>query len=618
MRARSFGFAFVAALGLAASARAVITMDVQFASIYQADGVTGIGEGKVGLLVADEGGVPGLVNAGGTTLSVGSYLGGNSDDRIIAITTSVANVGGTGFSGFQDLFASINYDGDFGAGDKLYLLWFPTITAIDSFIDGAVSYGVYRSDAVNLASGSDIAFVAPADGSTSNLFAFDSSIVSGSGVSKGDFTAKYLTNPVPEPAVLALLGLAGFAWLFRRGRTRGMAAAGLGLIFTGSAGAQIWKNPGTASWADEASWQDGLPTSGDNTYVANGGTALVGFEETALSYGTLNVGGSSPYPSTVLVLSGGTLNAQGGDIVLGYGLNPALAEVYGPGNLSVSGEDAKLTHAGTISVGVNSSDGLQKGSGQLLISGGGRVASLAGFVGHADVGTPAGGSSVTISGEGSKWTATAVSVGPDAVLSVVDGGELAAAGGVTVAANATLQGDGKITGSLALHGTISTSLQPGTLTTGTQTWNGGGRYVWTVNDFSPALDPGEQTGWSLLSIQGALQIDSTALDPFVIDVRTLAGTSPGAAANFSPESDGVWTIASASLGVGPVSADQFLVQTDGVANAHPGRFRVGVDGNNLVLTYTAVPEISGAGAAFAALLLAAVAHRRSSRLSIPS
>jgi hypothetical protein len=318
------------------------------------------------------------------------------------------------------------------------------------------------------------------------------------------------------------------------------------------------------------------------------------------------------------VSTSGTLDANGGDIVLGYGLNAALDEVYGPGNLTISGEAATLLHGGALSVGFNSPDGLQKGSGHLLINGGGTLTTASGIVGHATVGTPADGSSVTISGEGSKWTTGAVSLEHDAVLLVEDQGELATSAGVTVGASAALVGNGKVSGGVTLNGTISTSGHPGTLTTGAQTWGGGGRYIWAVNDFSMELNPGEETGGSLLSIQGALQINSTAVDPFVIDLRTLAGSSPGMAANFSAGSNGMWTLATASLGVSPVSADQFTVKTDGVWNTFAGNFHVGVDGNNLVLVYTAVPEVSGTGVAAAALLFVATVVRRATRLPILS
>lgn len=605
MRARVFLLlGFAAALAFVPGARAVVTMNVEFAAIYQADGVTGLGEGKIGLLVADEGAVPGLVNAGGTTLSLGSYLGGGSDDRIIGITTSVADVGGTGFSGFQDLFASITYDGNFGAGDKLYLLWFPTISSIGSVLGGDVSYGVYRSDAVNLASGSDIAFIAPPDGSTNNLFAFASSIVAGSGVTKSDFTAKFTTVAVPEPGAAALLLFAATGIFFSRGWFR-RAAFGLvsaGLLGASPVHAQIWQNPGVGEWSDPANWQGGVPVDGNGAYFGIGGVAEIS-SGTTHSYAGLDVAGSSSNPSTVHVKSNATLDADGGNVRLGVGFDLDAQRVYGPGVLLITGYDANVINAGAVSVGYNA------GAGTLIINGGGSLASASGHIGNPGGGVPASGSSALVTGGGSIWTTGTLTVGAGATLTVSDGGRVVLGDSPgLVAASGRLAGDGIIDGSLTIAGTIAPGVNAGgLLTTGTQTWSAGGRYEWKIADATP-VGPGSP-GWDSVWIDGSLSIESTTEDPFVIELTSYGDDNlPGAPVDFDPTQSQTWALVTASGGITLASEDRLQVSAEGFQGAR-GTFTLAVRGNRLDLVYTAVPEAASTGL-IVALVLGGLVGRR--------
>jgi hypothetical protein len=182
---------------------------------------------------------------------------------------------------------------------------------------------------------------------------------------------------------------------------------------------------------------------------------------------------------------------------------------------------------------------------------------------------------------------------------------------VAVTAGASIGGNGTVNGPISLSGTISTNGQPGTLATGANTWNQGGRYVWSVNDADASLTPGLATGWSLLQIDGPLTINSTSGNRFVIDLRSLAsGNAPGVVPNFPGDTDKSWTIATATGGISAFTGDQFFVQTTGFANVHPGQFAIVAEGNNLVLSYAAIPEISATGASAGALLVLAILMRR--------
>lgn len=206
------------------NAQATITLTADYGALFQFNG-SQIPVGSLGILVADTGVSSGIVDPVNTVLSQGNFLGGSSDDLILGVFSSInlTPIGGTNV-GFQfELEAT--YSGNFNAGDKLYLLWFPTISTLGSTVGAGVSYGAYRSDTPNLPSGATPvtgAFIAPADGSLVNisaLFNGPNDIAPGSPVTQADFTANLTT--VPEPSAVALFGIAALSiTLFRRRRAR--------------------------------------------------------------------------------------------------------------------------------------------------------------------------------------------------------------------------------------------------------------------------------------------------------------------------------------------------------------------------------------------------------------
>lgn len=148
----------------------------QIGRLLRADAVTQIPTGSLVLLVADTDKVshPGLVSPLGTLLSAGQSLGGTSGDLIVGIYS--AGDLGSGIVGVDLGGTTLTYSGLLTAGTELWVLWFPSVSTRGSQVGGAVPYGAYRSGVVDIASGSDIAFVAPPDGTTVSLYAYTSSL----------------------------------------------------------------------------------------------------------------------------------------------------------------------------------------------------------------------------------------------------------------------------------------------------------------------------------------------------------------------------------------------------------------------------------------------------------
>jgi autotransporter-associated beta strand protein len=181
---------------------------------------------------------------------------------------------------------------------------------------------------------------------------------------------------------------------------------------------------------------------------------------------------------------------------------------------------------------------------------------------------------------------------------------------VIVGGGTVLGGHGTV-GAVNVYGTLSPGNSPGTLTTASETWNPGASYVWELNH---ASDAGAAKGVSYdwLNINGTLDLAATTESKFTVYVTSLtAGNAAGDAPGFSPDTTYHWIIASATSVTG-FSADEFLIDTSGFSNdpANAGNFTISQVGNDLVLSYTAVPEPAGWGIVLGVALLGTVLVRR--------
>lgn len=175
--------------------------------------------------------------------------------------------------------------------------------------------------------------------------------------------------------------------------------------------------------------------------------------------------------------------------------------------------------------------------------------------------------------------------------SVASGALLQVNGGLAGTGNLNLNG-GTITGSgdinrsftVAGGSVISPGNSVGVLGTISQTWGAGGVYLWEIA--SVASTPG--IGWDLLDITGVLTITATSANPFEIRIASLG------LVDFDELSDYAWIIGTATGGIAGFDTARFFINTDGFDNSFTGTFGIEVTGagNELTLTYSAVPEPS--------------------------
>ena len=242
-----------------------------------------------------------------------------------------------------------------------------------------------------------------------------------------------------------------------------------------------------------------------------------------------------------------------------------------------------------------------------------------------------GANSATLTNANLYTGATTVSAG---TLAVAAAGNLNTSSGVTVAAGAnfaynsttplatglTLEGNGTANRAvLGGIGPINTSVtldnpgdtlapgnSPGVQTfTPAQTWSSFS-YAWEINNFT-GTTPG--TDFDQLGIADTLSLTG-ALGAYHLNVLSLtAGNIGGDVPNFS-EIDRSWTVLTTTAGITGFDAANWTIHVDGFTNPASGGFALAQNGNDLVLSYTAVPEPSIAALLGTCGLLALLRRRR--------
>lgn len=176
-----------------------------------------------------------------------------------------------------------------------------------------------------------------------------------------------------------------------------------------------------------------------------------------------------------------------------------------------------------------------------------------------------GGGSLDVTGPGTVSLTQAstfgggVTVSSGTLLANNTTGSATGTGTVTVTNGGTFGGSGNITGPVFINsgGAISPGNSIGSQSTGSQTWAGGGTYLWELN----ATTGGLGVNWDYLNITGDLNITATAGNKFNIEILSfLQGTTtPGEIDNFNSQSLFSWDILSVSGEITGYDADAFFI-----------------------------------------------------------
>ena len=167
-------------------------------------------------------------------------------------------------------------------------------------------------------------------------------------------------------------------------------------------------------------------------------------------------------------------------------------------------------------------------------------------------------------------------------------------GPVTVDVGATLSGSGNAAGPVTVDGSISPGASPGTINSGNEIWNGGGTYIWEIND----VDAGQGTdpGWDLINITGNLKINAHSGNKFTVKITSLTlANAAGVVHDFDNNSDYTWTVVTTTTGI--TGFDPAVINLDSASFSNAlgsGLFIIETAnaGNDVVLRFVRRPAIA--------------------------
>jgi autotransporter-associated beta strand protein len=187
---------------------------------------------------------------------------------------------------------------------------------------------------------------------------------------------------------------------------------------------------------------------------------------------------------------------------------------------------------------------------------------------------------LSLIGSGSIDHSARILISAGAILDVT-GRASAPVGALALGSAQILGGDGTLSGGVVVSGTLSPGASIGELSTGNQTWNGGGVYEWEIASATGTAG----TDWDSLAITGDLNIEATSEDRFTIEILPDDGIT-----GFDNDSSYTWPIASVSGSVSGLDAGKFNIDDSAVTHDLAGGiFGVTAGGGGVNLTFAANP-----------------------------
>jgi len=393
-------------------------------------------------------------------------------------------------------------------------------------------------------------------------------------------------------------------------RVENSGALGSGSVVIGTAASSVYVNTGQLANA-VLELADGMSFTRNLSATVGSGNVTLGMTDAdmvnnagfAATSGTASVNlGNQVTPSTLTWENGGFFSNtnRSGALVLGSPDSAGTIDFQNSinlnnGNRTIIAQNGSAAVDGIVS-GVISNGWLTKtGSGALALSGNnsytGATMVSAGTLIVTETGRLAS-TSVTVSG-GARFDYNNTA---QALAATID---LRGAPG----ADAVLGGSGTIDSAIVLDSTsdvLAPGNSPGVLNVAqSQTWNSFS-YEWEINNF-----PGTTSGvdYDQIAISGSLSLTGGAESYELKAISLTLSNAPGDVGNFS-EANQSWTILTTTAGITGFNASNWVVDASSFTSnpEFQGAFSVAVVGNDLVLSYAAVPEPStwalmGVGAA---------------------
>ncbi len=321
------------------------------------------------------------------------------------------------------------------------------------------------------------------------------------------------------------------------------------------------------------------------TFTA-GQEGYIGFKVNGTNYGWMRVVFDSS--GSGAVIRDWAYDNSGSNLIAGGVQAQESAPVNGTRTVTFSpavGESFTLGSAIT-NTGGDIKSLVKTGSGTTVLSGTntytGATTISAGTLRVTSSGSIANSTSVTI-GAGARLaynSSTSLTVGPELNGDGVDNRAILGGTG-TISTEVTLDNVGDV---------LAPGNSPGIQNyTVSQSWSSFS-YEWELNSFTSSS---AGTAYDQIAITGQLSLTG-GTGSYILDVLSLTSEDiPGEVADFS-EINRSWNIITTTGGIVGFNSANWTINTDGFANSDNGVWSLNQNGNNLVLSYSAIPEPSSA------------------------